>query len=295
MPSELSAAQPLFLTTREVADLIRVKERKVYDLAAAGEIPHRRVTGKLLFPRDEILLWIQGEGDKTPAIQDRPPVVTGSHDPLLDWAIRESDCGLATLFNGSSEGLSGFMAGRAVASGLHIPSDTDWNIDAVEERKMTDCVLLSWATRQRGLILSQEAEADIATLGDTSGLRFVQRQAGAGAQALLGRLLAEAKMTPSAFDPASPVARTESDAAAMVADGEGDVALGLAAMAKRYSLRFVPLLQERYDLIFDRRAYFTDPVQHLIAFLGSEALQTKARAMTGYDVSDCGRVRWNAP
>ena len=46
---------PLFLTTREVADLLRVKERKVYDLAAADEIPHRRITGKLLFPRAELL------------------------------------------------------------------------------------------------------------------------------------------------------------------------------------------------------------------------------------------------
>ena len=44
-------AAPEFLTTREVAALLRVKERKVYDLAAAGDIPCRRVTGKLLFPK----------------------------------------------------------------------------------------------------------------------------------------------------------------------------------------------------------------------------------------------------
>ncbi|NIP83903.1 MAG: helix-turn-helix domain-containing protein, partial [Gemmatimonadetes bacterium] len=41
------ATPPQYLTTREVAELLRVKERKVYDLAAAGEIPHRRITGKL--------------------------------------------------------------------------------------------------------------------------------------------------------------------------------------------------------------------------------------------------------
>ncbi|MEP3304507.1 MAG: helix-turn-helix domain-containing protein, partial [Roseibium sp.] len=43
---------PRYLTTRELADLIRVKERKVYDLAATGDVPHSRATGKLLFPRD---------------------------------------------------------------------------------------------------------------------------------------------------------------------------------------------------------------------------------------------------
>jgi excisionase family DNA binding protein len=47
-----------FLTTRELASLLRVKERKVYDLVAAGALPVRRVTGKLLFPRDEIDVWL---------------------------------------------------------------------------------------------------------------------------------------------------------------------------------------------------------------------------------------------
>ena len=57
------AAQPPieFLTTREVAEMLRVKERKVYDMAAEGEIPCRRVTGKLLFPRSEIEKWLSGD------------------------------------------------------------------------------------------------------------------------------------------------------------------------------------------------------------------------------------------
>jgi excisionase family DNA binding protein len=72
-----------------VADLLRVKERKVYDLAAADEIPHRRITGKLLFPVAELMAWIDGGSHADPA--DRPAVLTGSHDPLLDWAVRGSD------------------------------------------------------------------------------------------------------------------------------------------------------------------------------------------------------------
>ena len=46
------------LTTREVAGLLRIKERKVYDLVASGEIPHVRVTGKLLFPRALLDAWL---------------------------------------------------------------------------------------------------------------------------------------------------------------------------------------------------------------------------------------------
>src|SRR5699024_1763142 len=89
-------AAPAFLTTKEVAELLRVRERKVYEMAAEGEIPCRRVTGKLLFPRAELDVWLSG-GVSTPA-EALPEIVAGSHDPLLEWAIRESGSGLATFF-----------------------------------------------------------------------------------------------------------------------------------------------------------------------------------------------------
>jgi len=68
--------QPKFLTTKEVADLLRVKERKVYDLAAADEIPHRRITGKLLFPANELHAWL--EGTPLPAQDRLPDVLVGN-------------------------------------------------------------------------------------------------------------------------------------------------------------------------------------------------------------------------
>ena len=49
-----------FYTTGELAALLRVKQRKIYDLVAQGALPVRKVTGKLLFPRDEISLWLEG-------------------------------------------------------------------------------------------------------------------------------------------------------------------------------------------------------------------------------------------
>ena len=93
-----------FLTTKEVATLLRIKERKVYELASGNAIPHSRVTGKLLFPRDMVEAWVRRHvdfRDGAEALVERQPVVAGSHDPLLDWALRESGSGLATFFDGS--------------------------------------------------------------------------------------------------------------------------------------------------------------------------------------------------
>lgn len=285
--------QPVYLTTREVADLLRVKERKVYDLAGANEIPHRRITGKLLFPRAEILAWIEGS-EGGPA-RERPAVLTGSHDPLLDWAVRYSGSGLATLFNGSLDGLKAFAEGRAAAAGLHVPEDAGWNIGTVGQAGLSGCVLIGFAARTRGLVLSASAAPAVRSFGDLRGRRVVLRQAGAGAARLFERQLAGAGMTAADIVAVPVVARSESDAAGMIAEGVADAAPGLEAMARSHGLGFLPLVQENFDLLVDRRSYFTDPFQTLLAFLVTAEFRDKAASMGGYDLSALGSVRWLSP
>ena len=75
---EIRSNTPEYLTTREVAELLRVKERKVYEMAAAEEIPCRRVTGKLLFPRAELEAWLIGEQPPSAAARPRALCKTGT-------------------------------------------------------------------------------------------------------------------------------------------------------------------------------------------------------------------------
>lgn len=292
LQDETPADAPLFLTTREVADLLRVRERKVYDLAAAGEIPHRRITGKLLFPRAALLHWVDGGG--TPGDAERPAVLAGSHDPLLDWAIRESGAGLATLLNGSLDGLACFAQGDAAMAGMHVPEADGWNLRTVAAHELRGCVLIAWARRRRGLLLAGDGSG-IAGIGDLRGRRVVMRQPGAGGAAIFGNLMAEAGMKPGDVTPAAGLARTEADAAAAVASGEADAALGIEAMARQFGLRFVPLVDEQFDLLVDRRSYFTEPLQTLFGFLRTAGFAAKAERMGGYDVSAAGAVRWLSP
>ncbi|WP_424969678.1 substrate-binding domain-containing protein [Dinoroseobacter sp. S76] len=295
MPNDTAPSDaPLYLTTKEVADLLRVRERKVYDLAGADEIPHRRITGKLLFPRDEIMAWIDGSGEVAPA--QVPDVLTGSHDPLLAWAVGESDGGLAVLQNGSADGLACFAAGKAALTGLHIPEgDGRWNRSAVASLGLRDCVLIRWALRERGLILPPGLADKVKSLNDLAGLRVVRRQSGAGAAALLDQLLGAEGLSTDALAPADGVARTESDAAIAVASGAADAALGIAAMARQFNLGFLPILMEPFDLLIHRRAYFTPPVQSLMQLAHRAEIAQKASSLGGYDISTMGEVLWNGP
>lgn len=284
---------PQFLTTREVADMLRVRERKVYDMAADGAIPHRRVTGKLLFPRTELEAWLAGDNARA-----APDVVAGSHDPLLDWAIRESGAGLATLFDGSLDGLDRLAARQAIASGLHIfdAQTGDWNTGHVAAAlSQAPVVLVVWARRQQGLILAHDAAPHIRGVADLAGRRVAMRQPAAGAGLLFGHLLDQAGLSPGDLRTEGTPARTETEAAAAVAAGLADAAPGLEAAARSFGLAFVPTLEERFDLVIDRRAWFEPPVQTLMAFARTDAFAEKARALGGYDISALGTVRWNAP
>ena len=287
----ISPSAPQYFTTREVAELLRVRERKVYDLAAAGEIPHRKITGKLLFPASDIMRWI--DGDK-PAGQSRPMVLAGSHDPLLDWAVRESACGLATLLNGSNDGLERFAAGAAALTGMHIPQADGWNLDAVQQLDADNCVLLSLTTRVRGLVVSREQKDAISCFADLSGKRVALRPPGAGAALLLEALLAQHNMEMNELEVLPACVHTEHDAAAAVATGTADAAMAIEAVAEQFKLPFVPLQSESFDLLVDCHSYFSEPVQKLVTFIRGDAFREKAMAMGGYDASEVGRVRWRS-
>lgn len=299
---EIRSNAPEYLTTREVAELLRVKERKVYEMAAAEEIPCRRVTGKLLFPRAELEAWLIG--DQPPAASASPQavrrapanVVAGSHDPLLDWAIRESGSGLATFFDGSLDGLTRVESGDAMAAGLHVfePDRDDWNIRHVTDALGTaPIVLVEWAIRSQGLLLSSELAGSVKSIGDLRGKRLVRRQPAAGAGILMNYLLQEAGIAADEVSFSRDVARTETDAAVAVVSGRADAAPGLEAMARQFGLAFVPTQKERFDLIVDRRSWFEPPFQALLEFCRTPSFAEKADELGGYNLSGHGRVHWN--
>ncbi|MFD1344750.1 substrate-binding domain-containing protein [Litorisediminicola beolgyonensis] len=288
---------PDFLTVRELADLLRVKERKIYDLAAKGAVPCSKVTGKLLFPEDEIRAWIAAGAASAPApfetATDRPAVLLGSHDPLLDWAVRQSQCGLASFLGGSGDGLDRFARGEGVIAGLHLRDETGdgWNIASVARIAPPGAVLLRGFTRARGLLL--RPDSTITGLAGLDGARVVPRQEGSGTATLLDALLAEAGVAPSRID-WQDTAFNEADAALAVQQGSADATLGLASLAETHGLRFLPLLEERFDLLVCRRAYFDPGLQTLFGFLRSESFAAQAARQPGYAIAGLGEVLWNA-
>lgn len=292
------------MDTHEVAQYLKVKERKIYDLLRERRIPCTRVTGKWLFPRDLIDEWLRRNsdlpGDLGAFSGPVPPVISGSHDPLLDWCLREAHCGLAMMPGGSHDGLVKLAAGQAMAAGVHIldTETNEYNLPAVRRELAGEKVVaLEWAWREQGLVVATGNPLGIRGVADLKAkrARVVARQAGSGSQTLFEHLLTVAGVTADQLNLLPAPARSETDIGLAVTEGRADAGLAIAAVARSLRLDFVPLQRERYDLVLRRRDYFEPPFQAFLAVTRSPAFAERAAALGGYDLSGLGTVHYNAP
>jgi putative molybdopterin biosynthesis protein len=288
-------------TTAEAAAYLRLKERKIYEMVSEGTVPCTKVTGRWLFPKAELDQWLASSVSR-PAGVKRPepaPIVAGSHDPLLEWALRESGSGLATLALGSEAGFDRFVAGEAIAASMHLHAlediEADANVAAMAGRSdLQDTVLIAFCRREQGFLLAPGNPLKLASIEDVAAkrARITMRPKGAGAQLLLLALLHRVKVTLDQLAAVNPISPTGPDIAQAIRAGRADTGIATRGVANAAGLDFVPIIWEHFDLVMRQRDHFHAPLQALIRFLRSEELAMRGQELGGYDMSEAGKVRF---
>jgi putative molybdopterin biosynthesis protein len=289
-------------TTAEAAAYLRLKERKIYEMVAEGTVPCTKVTGRWLFPKAELDQWLAASVTR-PAGMARPapaPVVAGSHDPLLEWALRESGCGLALLAVGSEAGFLQFAAGESTAACMHLHDidnlETDANIDNMKDRgDLQDAVLIAFCRREEGFLVPPGNPLKLKTLADVVAkrARITMRPKGAGAQLLLLAMLHRSKMTLDQLATVTPVCQTGPDIAQAIRAGRADIGVATRAVANVAGLDFIPIVWEQFDLVVRQRDYFHGAFQKLVKFIASPEFAARAKELGGYDITGAGAVRYS--
>jgi putative molybdopterin biosynthesis protein len=285
-----------YFTTEELADFLRIKSRKVYDLVSKDLVPHSRVMGKLLFSKIEISNWISGNKSENIQLKSMPIVLLGSHDPLLELAVKKSKSGIAMSFDGSTQGLERFKLNEGFVSGLHLYDNDEniWNIPIVK-KQLSDkaVVLIEWAKRERGLIFKENNNIKNISIENYKGKRLVRRQIGSGSEIYLQYILRTYNLSHDDFK-RTEIAYSENDAVHLVLSDKADVTLGLKSEAKKYQLGFCPIITERFDLVVDRKFWFEKPFQDLLNFCKTSHFKEIASNLDGYNIIDLGKVHFNS-
>lgn len=226
----------------------------------------------------------------------------GSHDPamvLIMSRLVEVIPGYGTdlTFTGSLGGLIALAEGQADLAGTHLwdeESDT-YNAPYVQRLLPGKRVgLLTLAHRRLGLIVPPSNPAKITGLKDLTrpGLRFINRQPGAGTRLWLEAQLRYLGIATDSISGYKVEAQTHSEVAQAVAEGRADVGLGVEAAALAYDLDFCFLTTERYDLVIPAATWKKPPVQALVHWLATDEAKETIMELGGYDVAQTGQVEW---
>jgi putative molybdopterin biosynthesis protein len=222
----------------------------------------------------------------------------GSHDLILDLLAQflvEWDRRFISANVGSQGGLIALRRGEAHLAGSHLfdPQTGDFNIPYIRQYLPDVPVkVVALVRREQGLLLKRGNPKGIKSLEDLrrSTVRFVNRQRGAGTRLLLDYHLNVLGISPELIQGYNQEEYTHLGVAAAVTSGRADCGLGIAAAAQALDLDFIPLFQERYDLIFPKKYAVDVLLKPLFGLLNDRALREAASKLKGYDVSVMGNV-----
>jgi putative molybdopterin biosynthesis protein len=233
---------------------------------------------------------------------ERTIVVTGSHDLVLDLAasaLRERDPRL-TLASSNVGSLGGLMAlrdGLCHVAGSHLldPATGEYTLPYVERLLPDhDTAAIRLAHRDQGLIVAPGNPLGLAGIEDLirPGLRYVNRQRGAGTRVLLDHELAQRGIETAEVHGYEREEHTHLAVAAAVAAGRADCGLGVLAAARAFELDFVPITREPYDLVLWRSTVEEPLLDPLWELLATPDFREAVEALGGYDTAEMGlRIR----
>jgi putative molybdopterin biosynthesis protein len=233
---------------------------------------------------------------------DRTIVAIGSHDPILDLAasmLRARDPGV-TLASGNVGSLGGLIAlrdGLCHLAGSHLlePDTGAYTLPYVDQLLGgRDIAVVRLVHREQGLLVAPGNPLGLSGIADLarSGLRYVNRQRGAGTRVLLDHELRAAGIDPAEITGYAREEPTHFAVAAAVAAGRADCGLGVRAAARAFGLDFVRVAHEPYDLVLERETVDSELLAPLSQLLEDPSFRVAVEQLGGYDTSEMGaRVR----
>ena len=223
----------------------------------------------------------------------RPAVIfSGSHDLALEGIADhlEKHFVLLSMPVGSLDGLVNLRKGLCQISGSHLlDASGEYNTPFVRHLfPDRDVEIVTLAYRIQGLMLANGNPKGIKKIADVarSNVKFVNRNAGSGTRLWFDTELKRLKIPTEKINGYDRVVNTHSDAASAVLSGLADAALGQQAAAHQFELNFIPLFEERYDLVLPREneKLFTP----MLDYLQTSAFRAELNTLTGYNTSHSG-------
>lgn len=263
----------------EAADLIEISE-----VRRTGKVTEKfyRAKADALFVQEVIL-----PKSRRPSL-----IFSGSHDLAFEGiaAHLERYVNLLSMPVGSLDGLVNLRQGLCQISGSHLLDESgEYNTPFVRHLFPDRAVeIVTLANRTQGLMLAKGNPKGIKKLADVArpAVRFMNRNAGSGTRLWLDAELRRLKVPVEKIPGYENQVKTHSEAASLIAQNKADVSLGLQAAAHQHDLDFIPLFEERYDLVLPRTN--EEDLSPVLDYIQTSGFRAMLNSLSGYNPQHSG-------
>ena len=303
------------LSTQEVAELLHVSKSTIYELIRRGEINSYKVGRKVRFTQDDVDAYIARSRHEQsvqpvrrveissellrPADRAEALFVISGQDVVLDILsnyLHQNGIGAERCYLSSFEGLLALYEKKVDAAACHLYAvdEKSFNVPYVKRLMPgVKAVLVNISYRKQGFYVAAGNPKEIRGWRDLArrDVSILNRRPGSSARILLDGQLCRMDLDPRQIKGYEREMKSHLTMAAAIADGEADLALGTERISRQIDgLDFIPLLEERYDLVLRRDAMDTPAVEAILEILRSAAFKKEIRHFTGNDYRDMGKI-----
>ena len=216
-------------------------------------------------------------------------------DTLRELINQQKSFKLDLHFHGSLASLRALDKGECDIAGFHIPDGKMAKkiipkyLEILDQQQHQ---LIYVVKRQQGLMMQSGNPKNISSLKSLANdnIRFINRQTDSGTRLLFDQLLQAENISPTQVTGYQHEEFTHMAVAAMIASGVADVGFGIAPMAEKFNLDFIPLIWEHYCLAVPRKIAHDSRITKIIALLQSDAFKQSLAGSAGYDTTQTGKT-----
>jgi len=306
-------AQNKSLSTQEVAQILHVSKSTIYDLIRRGEIHSYKIGRKVRFTQDDVDAYIAQSRHEhstrpvrkvdthstllTPEDRGEPALILSGQDVVLDILanyLQEAGINAGRTYLSSFEGLLSLYQGYTHVAACHLYDGEGYNASFVRSLMPgVEAVLVNLSYRSLGFYVRSGNPKSVRGWEDLrrGDLTILNRRPGSSARIALDVMLKKLGIPASSLHGYDKIMKSHLTMAAAVAAGEADLAIGTQRVSRQMEgIDFIPLLEERFDLVIRKDMLHTEPVQALLKILKSPVYRKEISRFSGNDYRDMGKI-----
>lgn len=301
------------LSTQEVADILHVSKSTIYDLIRRGEIHSYKIGRKVRFTQDDVDAYIARSRHEhstrpvqridthstllTPGGNEPPELIIAGQDVVLDILanyLQQEGVNAGRTYLSSFEGLLALYQDNIHVAACHLFDGEGYNASFVRSLMPgVPAVLVNLSYRTMGFYVRTGNPKHITGWQDLGreDISILNRRVGSSARIALDIQLKELGISPQAVPGYDRIMSSHLTMAAAIAAGDADLALGTERISRQIEgIDFIPLMQERFDLVIKKETLESQPVRKLLGILNSPVFRREVAHFSGNDYRDLGKV-----